>query len=160
MNTYRYGRKLRLPSTAAIKHQLLMLMLADEIKAVPQGGSLHRERFRGADEPAPAAKARPDPHLKKADGNPPLTPQPRRFLPGARDIFGIAAAIGVDAVRRQFQHAVRQRGEKMPVMRHEQHGALVFARAPRSAFPWWRCRDGWSARRAPGNSAGRTASSP
>jgi hypothetical protein len=39
MNTYRYGRKLRLPSTAAIKHQLLMLMLVDEIKAVPQGGS-------------------------------------------------------------------------------------------------------------------------
>jgi hypothetical protein len=39
MNTYRYGRKLKLPSTAAIKHQLLMLMLEDEIRAIPAGGS-------------------------------------------------------------------------------------------------------------------------
>ncbi len=46
MNTYRYGRKLRLPSTAAIKHQLLMLMLEDEIKAVPQGGSFIEKKPR------------------------------------------------------------------------------------------------------------------
>lgn len=36
MLTQRFGRKLKLPSTAAIKHQLLMLMLEDEIRAVPQ----------------------------------------------------------------------------------------------------------------------------
>ncbi|MET0867760.1 MAG: hypothetical protein ABWY35_06625 [Pseudorhodoplanes sp.] len=39
MDTYRFGRKLKLPSTAAIKHELLMLMLEDELKAVPAGGT-------------------------------------------------------------------------------------------------------------------------
>jgi hypothetical protein len=33
MLTQRFGRKVKLPSTAAIKHQLLMLMLEDEIMA-------------------------------------------------------------------------------------------------------------------------------
>ena len=33
MRTHRFGRKLRLPSTVAIKHQLLMVMLEDEIRA-------------------------------------------------------------------------------------------------------------------------------
>ena len=56
-------------------------------------------------------------------------PQARRFLAGARDIFGVAAAILVDALGRQLQHAVGERGEKMPVVRDEQHGALEFARA-------------------------------
>jgi hypothetical protein len=37
MLSHRFGRKLKLPSTAAIKHQLLMLMLEDEIRAVPAG---------------------------------------------------------------------------------------------------------------------------
>ncbi len=32
MNTLRFGRKLRLPSTIAIKHQVRMLMAQDEIK--------------------------------------------------------------------------------------------------------------------------------
>ena len=35
MFRHRFGRKLKLPSTAAIKHQLLLLMLEDEIRAIP-----------------------------------------------------------------------------------------------------------------------------
>jgi predicted MFS family arabinose efflux permease len=49
--------------------------------------------------------------------------RPGASCPGARDIFGVAAAID-ECLRRQFQHAVGQRGEKMPVVRDEQHGAL------------------------------------
>ena len=37
MLRHRFGRKLKLPSTAAIKHQLLLLMLEDEIRAIPPG---------------------------------------------------------------------------------------------------------------------------
>jgi len=33
MRTHRFGRKLKLPSTVAIKHQLLVVMLEDEIRA-------------------------------------------------------------------------------------------------------------------------------
>jgi hypothetical protein len=37
MPDQRFGRKFKLPSTAAIKHQLLMMTLEDEIRAVPAG---------------------------------------------------------------------------------------------------------------------------
>ncbi|HZP20875.1 MAG TPA: hypothetical protein VFB16_11795 [Bauldia sp.] len=37
MKGYRFGRKLQLPSTIAVKHQVLMLMLRDEIGAVASG---------------------------------------------------------------------------------------------------------------------------
>ena len=37
MRNYRFGRRIRLPSTVAIKHQLLTLMLEDEIRAMPPG---------------------------------------------------------------------------------------------------------------------------
>jgi len=33
MQTLRFGRKLKLPSTIAIKHQILTLMLQDHLKA-------------------------------------------------------------------------------------------------------------------------------
>jgi tripartite-type tricarboxylate transporter receptor subunit TctC len=49
----------------------------------------------------------------------------RRLLAGARDVFGVAAAVLVDAVGRQLQHAVGQRGQEVPVVRDEQHRALV-----------------------------------
>lgn len=39
MLSHRFGRKLKLPSTAAIKHQLLLMMLEDEIRAIPPGES-------------------------------------------------------------------------------------------------------------------------
>jgi hypothetical protein len=39
MHSYRFGRKLKLPSTAAIKHQFLLMALADEIRAIPSGVS-------------------------------------------------------------------------------------------------------------------------
>ena len=86
--------------------------------------------------------------------------QPRRLVAGARDVFGVAAAVLVDALGRQLQHAVGQRGEEVPVVRDEQHGAFVVATAPRSASPSSPCRGGWSARRAPGSSADRRASAP
>lgn len=54
-----------------------------------------------------------------------LAPQPRRLMPAAGDIFGVAAVILVDALRRQFQHPVRQRGQEVAVMRDEQHRALI-----------------------------------
>jgi hypothetical protein len=33
MHTHRFGRKLKLPSTMAIKHGILSMMLQDELKA-------------------------------------------------------------------------------------------------------------------------------
>jgi hypothetical protein len=39
MQNYRFGRKIKLPSTVAIKHELLMMMFEDEIRAIPPGGS-------------------------------------------------------------------------------------------------------------------------
>ena len=47
MRTHRFGRKLKLPSTVAIKHQLLMMMLEDEIRAIPASG-----RFKDSESPA------------------------------------------------------------------------------------------------------------
>ena len=45
-------------------------------------------------------------------------------MAGAGDIFGIAAAILVDALRRQLQHAVGKLGEEMAIVRDEEHGAF------------------------------------
>ena len=33
MHTHRFGRKLKLPSTVAIRHEILKLMMQDELKA-------------------------------------------------------------------------------------------------------------------------------
>jgi hypothetical protein len=38
MRPNRFGSKIKLPSTVAIKHQLLIMMLEDEIRAIPAGG--------------------------------------------------------------------------------------------------------------------------
>jgi hypothetical protein len=38
MLSQRFGRKLKPPSTAAIKHQLLLMALEDEIRECPAGG--------------------------------------------------------------------------------------------------------------------------
>jgi hypothetical protein len=43
MMSHRFGRKLKLPSTAAIKHQLLLLMLDDEVRAMPAGKSFDQD---------------------------------------------------------------------------------------------------------------------
>jgi hypothetical protein len=42
MHANRFGRKIKPPSTVAIKHQLLMMMLEDEVRAVPTG-----DQFKG-----------------------------------------------------------------------------------------------------------------
>ena len=44
------------------------------------------------------------------------TPQAGRLLAGARHIFGVAAAILVNALGRQFQHPVGQCSEEVPVV--------------------------------------------
>ena len=36
MRTHRFGRKLKLPSTIAIKHQIRMLMFEDALKVIVQ----------------------------------------------------------------------------------------------------------------------------
>jgi hypothetical protein len=38
MRPNRFGRKIKLPSTVAIKHQLLLMMFEDEVRAIPAGG--------------------------------------------------------------------------------------------------------------------------
>ena len=45
MHTHRFGRKLKLPSTIAIKHGILKMMLQDELKAqaVAAKPNAHRE---------------------------------------------------------------------------------------------------------------------
>src|SRR4051812_49630096 len=48
-----------------------------------------------------------------------------RLVTGARHVFRIAAAVLVDALRRQLQHPIGQRGKEMAIMRDEQHGAFV-----------------------------------
>lgn len=37
MHANRFGGKIKPPSTAVIKHQLLMMVLEDETRAVPEG---------------------------------------------------------------------------------------------------------------------------
>jgi hypothetical protein len=38
MRAHRFGKKIKLPSTLAIKHQLLTMMFEDEIRAIPTSG--------------------------------------------------------------------------------------------------------------------------
>jgi len=38
MRDHRFGSKIKLPSTIAIKHQLLTMMFEDELRAIPPGG--------------------------------------------------------------------------------------------------------------------------
>ena len=38
MRDHRFGHKIKLPSTVAIKHQLLTMMFDDEIRAIPPDG--------------------------------------------------------------------------------------------------------------------------
>ena len=41
MRGQRFGSKIKLPSTIAIKHQLLTMMFEDEIRAIPLGGAFN-----------------------------------------------------------------------------------------------------------------------
>lgn len=41
MRGQRFGSKIKLPSTIAIKHQLLTMMFEDEIRAIPPGGTFN-----------------------------------------------------------------------------------------------------------------------
>jgi hypothetical protein len=41
VETHRFGRKIKLHSTLAIKHQILAMMLEDEIRAVPVGSEFN-----------------------------------------------------------------------------------------------------------------------
>jgi len=53
MTILRFGRKLKLPSTRSIKHQLLMMMLQDEILSSPS-----EKPFNAANSPAIAKMRR------------------------------------------------------------------------------------------------------
>ena len=44
MKNHRFGRKLNLPSTMAIKHQLLTMSLEEEIAAVPAGSVFDQDK--------------------------------------------------------------------------------------------------------------------
>ena len=41
MRGQRFGSKIKLPSTIAIKHQLLTMMLEDELRAIPRGDAFN-----------------------------------------------------------------------------------------------------------------------
>jgi len=43
MHARRFGQRLKLPSTVAIKHQFFMMMLEQEIGATPAGQAFHPE---------------------------------------------------------------------------------------------------------------------
>ena len=43
MRGQRFGRKIKLPSTMAIKHQLLTMMFEDEVRAIPCGGAFNED---------------------------------------------------------------------------------------------------------------------
>jgi len=67
MRDHRFGSKINLPSTLAIKHQLLTMMFEDEIKAIPQGGIFKENdspalamlrRLKGLPSPAPSCGLR------------------------------------------------------------------------------------------------------
>jgi hypothetical protein len=47
MRDHRFGRKIKLPSTVAIKYELLTMMVEGEIRAVPPG-----ELFKESESPA------------------------------------------------------------------------------------------------------------
>lgn len=44
MQGQRFGRKIKLPSTFAIKHQMLTMMLEDEIRATPPDGAFDEDK--------------------------------------------------------------------------------------------------------------------
>jgi hypothetical protein len=51
MRTHRFGRKIKLPSTAAIKHQIGMLMARDEIARAEAEAEALRGQRPGEQEP-------------------------------------------------------------------------------------------------------------
>src|SRR4029077_9883437 len=51
-------------------------------------------------------------------------PQAGRLLGRGRHVLGVAAAVLMDALGGELQHPIGQRGEEVPVVRDEQHGAL------------------------------------
>ena len=56
MRTHRFGRKLKLPATIAIKHQLRMLMLEDAVKNVAAAASVESVRGQQGDETGPLSR--------------------------------------------------------------------------------------------------------
>src|SRR5208337_5311228 len=55
----------------------------------------------------------------------PSDAQAGRLMSGACDIFGIATVVAMHAFGGQFEHAIGQACEKMPIMRDEEHRALI-----------------------------------
>lgn len=53
MRTHRFGRKLKLPATIAIKHQLRRLMVADTLENTEAAASVKSSRGQPSDETPP-----------------------------------------------------------------------------------------------------------
>jgi hypothetical protein len=56
MRTHRFGRKLKLPATIAIKHQLRMLMLEDAVKNAAAAASVESVCGQQGDETGPLSR--------------------------------------------------------------------------------------------------------
>jgi hypothetical protein len=44
MITRRFGQKLKVPSILSIKHQILMMLLEDEIRGTPEGIAFNKDK--------------------------------------------------------------------------------------------------------------------
>jgi hypothetical protein len=57
MRTHRFGRKIKLPATIAIKHQLRKLMLEDAVKKAEAGASAEAIRGQLREETRPLVQS-------------------------------------------------------------------------------------------------------
>jgi len=57
MHTYRFGRKLTLPATIAIKHQIRKLMLEDSLKKAAAGARAEAIRGQPREETRPVVQS-------------------------------------------------------------------------------------------------------
>ena len=58
MHTYRFGRKLTLPSTIAIKHQIRKLMFEDSLKKAAAGARAEAIHGQLSEKPRPLVQPR------------------------------------------------------------------------------------------------------
>ena len=90
MRDHCFGRKLKLPSTIAIKHQLLTMMFEEEIRAIPPGG-LFKKRISNARHVATAQSAEwgnecGAPQSRGGVDMPILTTEEQRLAPSVEDL--------------------------------------------------------------------------
>lgn len=69
MHTHRFGRKLKLPSTVAIRHEILKLMMQDELKAQALAAKVNQVPVVDCNGAAEALIARDTPIVPDNAGN-------------------------------------------------------------------------------------------